>query len=128
MVRGKGEKERIIPFGGDAELWLKKWIFEERPKIVGQKIIDEVFVNSRGEVLSRKGIWKNFKALGVKSGVDAKVHTLRHSFATHLLAGGADLRSVQEMLGHSDISTTQIYLKMNTGRIRDIYSHTHPRA
>ena len=126
MVRGKGEKERIIPFGGDAELWLKKWIFEERPKIVGQKIIDEVFVNSRGEVLSRKGIWKNFKALGVKSGVDAKVHTLRHSFATHLLAGGADLRSVQELLGHSDLSTTQIYTHVDDGQLRDYHRDYFP--
>lgn len=126
IVRGKGNKERLIPFGGDAELWLKKWIFEARPQIVGSKIIDEVFVNSRGQVLSRKGIWKNFKALGVKSGVEAKVHTLRHSFATHLLAGGADLRSVQELLGHADLSTTQIYTHVDDGQLKDYHRDYFP--
>lgn len=109
IVHGKGDKERIVPFGDDAETWLKKWIFEVRPSIVGQKQVDEVFVNSRGDPLSRKGIWKNFQSYEEKSGVHGKVHTLRHSFATHLLAGGADLRVVQELLGHSDLSTTTIY-------------------
>lgn len=126
IVRGKGDKERLIPFGGDAEFWLKKWLFEARPQIVGQKIVDEVFVNSRGEVLSRKGIWKNFKALGVKTGVEAKVHTLRHSFATHLLSGGADLRSVQELLGHSDLSTTQIYTHVEDGQLKDYHRDYFP--
>lgn len=126
IVRGKGSKERLIPFGGEADLWLKKWIFEARPVILGHKIVDEVFVNARGEVLSRKGIWKNFKALGVKSGVEAKVHTLRHSFATHLLAGGADLRSVQELLGHSDLSTTQIYTHVDDSQIRDYHRDYFP--
>lgn len=126
LVRGKGNKERLIPFGGDADFWLKKWIFEERPKIIGRKTIDEVFVNARGEVLSRKGIWKNFKALGVKSGVEAKVHTLRHSFATHLLAGGADLRSVQELLGHADLSTTQIYTHVDDSQLKEYHRDYFP--
>ena len=126
LVRGKGNKERLIPFGGDADFWLKKWIFEERPKIKGRKTIDEVFVNARGEVLSRKGIWKNFKALGVKSGVEAKVHTLRHSFATHLLAGGADLRSVQELLGHADLSTTQIYTHVDDSQLKEYHRDYFP--
>ncbi|MBQ0039577.1 MAG: tyrosine-type recombinase/integrase [Treponema sp.] len=126
IVQGKGSKERLIPFGGDAEFWLKKWIFEARPEIMGQKILDEVFVNSRGEVLSRKGIWKNFKALGAKSGVEAKVHTLRHSFATHLLAGGADLRSVQELLGHSDLATTQIYTHIEDSQLKDYHRDYFP--
>ncbi|WP_407397450.1 tyrosine-type recombinase/integrase [Treponema sp.] len=126
IVRGKGDKERLIPFGGDADLWLKKWLFEARPKIVGTRIVEEVFVNSRGQVLSRKGIWKNFKALGVKTGVEAKVHTLRHSFATHLLAGGADLRSVQELLGHADLSTTQIYTHVDDGQLKDYHRDYFP--
>lgn len=126
IVRGKGDKERLIPFGGDAEFWLKQWIFEARPVIVGPKIVEEVFVNSRGEVLSRKGIWKNFKALGIKSGVDAKVHTLRHSFATHLLAGGADLRSVQELLGHADLATTQVYTHVDDSQLKDHHRDYFP--
>lgn len=126
IVRGKGSKERLIPFGFDADIWLKKWIFEERPKIVGSKVVEEVFVNARGEVLTRKGIWKNFKTLGVKSGIEAKVHTLRHSFATHLLAGGADLRSVQELLGHSDLSTTQIYTHIDDGQLKNYHKDYFP--
>ncbi len=109
IVRGKGDKERIVPFGTDASIWLHKWLDEARPSIVKGKQVPQVFVNFRGKPLSRKGIWKNFQTLEELSGVHAKVHTLRHSFATHLLAGGADLRSVQELLGHSDLSTTQIY-------------------
>lgn len=126
VVRGKGSKERIVPFGADAEFWLRKWLEEVRPGIVGSRIVPQVFVNSKGEVLSRKGIWKNFKTLGVKSGVEAKVHTLRHSFATHLLAGGADLRSVQELLGHADLSTTQIYTHIDDGQLRDYHRDFFP--
>ncbi len=126
IVTGKGNKERIIPFGKEAEYWLKKWINEARPKIVGKKTIPEVFVNSRGTRLSRKGIWKNFKMLVDKNGIDAKVHTLRHSFATHLLSGGADLRSVQELLGHSDLSTTQIYTHLSDETLHDFHKEFFP--
>ena len=108
-VIGKGSKERVLPFGDAAHEWLSRWIQEGRPAILGSKQVAEVFVNYRGQPLSRKGIWKRFQELETLSGVTAKVHTLRHSFATHLLSGGADLRSVQELLGHSDLSTTQIY-------------------
>lgn len=121
LVRGKGDKERIVPFGEAAEMWLKKWLFEIRPGIVKNRSVPEVFVNSRGNPLSRKGIWKNFQTLEEKSGVDAKVHTLRHSFATHLLNGGADLRSVQELLGHSDLATTQIYTHVEDEMLRDYH-------
>jgi integrase/recombinase XerD len=109
IVRGKGDKERIVPFGEEAKKWLNEWLMHWRPVLVGNRIIPNVFVNSRGNPLSRKGIWMRFQGIEDKSGVYGKVHTLRHSFATHLLSGGADLRSVQELLGHSDLATTQIY-------------------
>lgn len=121
IVRGKGDKERIIPFGEDADFWLKKWIYEVRPQYTMKKQVAEVFVNNHGEPLSRKGIWKNFQTLEAKSGVNAKVHTLRHSFATHLLSGGADLRTVQELLGHSDLATTQIYTHVDDEELRDYH-------
>lgn len=126
LVRGKGSKERLVPFGEDASFWLKKWIFEIRPGFVGSRIIPEVFVNSKGNPISRKGIWKNFKAMGKKTGIEAKVHTLRHSFATHLLSGGADLRSVQELLGHSDLSTTQIYTHIDDSRLEESHRDFFP--
>ncbi|MGN0730131.1 tyrosine recombinase [Treponema sp.] len=126
LVTGKGKKERLVPFGQDASFWLKKWIFEVRPAFVGSRIVPEVFVNSKGQPLSRKGIWKNFKTMGKKTGIEAKVHTLRHSFATHLLAGGADLRSVQELLGHSDLSTTQIYTHIDDSRLEESHREFFP--
>lgn len=109
LVHGKGDKERIIPFGERAEKKLVQYLNEVRPQLTKGKNVSEVFVNYRGAPISRKGVWKRFQELEQLSGIDAKVHTLRHSFATHLLAGGADLRSVQELLGHSDLSTTTIY-------------------
>ena len=109
LVHGKGDKERIVPFGERAETKLQLYISEVRPLLVKDRNVPELFVNYRGDGISRKGVWKRFKDLESVAGIDAKVHTLRHSFATHLLAGGADLRSVQELLGHSDLSTTTIY-------------------
>lgn len=126
LVHGKGDKERYVPFGLDARDWLKKWIFEVRPGIVGSKIVPEVFVNAKGEPISRKGVWKNFKAICAKAGVDAKVHTLRHSFATHLLSGGADLRSVQELLGHSNLATTQIYTHIDDSALSECHKDYFP--
>lgn len=127
LVNGKGSKERIVPFGGPAYDWLKKWLEEARPAIVGQKLVPTVFVNYQGKPLSRKGVWKNFQTLEAKSGVTAKVHTLRHSYATHLLAGGADLRSVQALLGHSDISTTQIYTHIDNESLHEYYTEYFPQ-
>ena len=106
--------------------WLKKYIEEVRPVLCGRKSTAELFVNSKGDAISRKGVWKNFKALEAKCGVDAKVHTLRHSFATHLLAGGADLRSVQELLGHSDLSTTQIYTHVESEELKMYHKEFFP--
>ena len=124
-VTGKGNKERLVPFGSDAEFWLKKWL-EVRPKIVGSKSVPTIFVNYQGKPFSRKGIWKRFQELEVLSGVNSKVHTLRHSFATHMLSGGADLRSVQELLGHSDLSTTQIYTHIDADDLKDYHKEYFP--
>lgn len=119
IVQGKGDKERMVPFGQSAKEKLEQYLLEVRPILVGSKVVSEVFVNYKGEPMSRKGIWKNFKALEVKAGLHAKVHTLRHSFATHLLAGGMDLRSVQELLGHSDLATTTIYTHVDDKQLRE---------
>ncbi len=108
-ITGKRRKERIIPFGEEALSWLKLYLDEGRPQLDKTKRNNRVFLNRAGKGISRKGVWKRFSELRVTSGVEGKIHTLRHSFATHLLAGGADLRTVQELLGHADIATTQIY-------------------
>ena len=126
IVHGKGNKERMIPFGTAARGRLTTYLEEVRPLLVGRKAISEVFVNYRGEPMSRKGIWKRFKELEMQTGVHAKVHTLRHSFATHLLAGGADLRAVQELLGHSDLSTTQIYTHVEDHQLREGHQRYFP--
>ena len=124
-VTGKGNKERLVPFGSEAEFWLKKWL-EVRPKFVGSKIVPTIYVNYQGKPFSRKGIWKRFQELEALSGVNSKVHTLRHSFATHMLSGGADLRSVQELLGHSDLSTTQIYTHIDADDLKDYHKEYFP--
>ncbi len=126
----RDEKERIVPFGGPAKKALEQYLGSARAALMHGREDDVLFVNCSGGSMSRQGFWKILKSYAKSAGITADItpHTLRHSFAAHLLENGADLRSVQEMLGHSDISTTQIYLKMNTGRIRDIYSNTHPRA
>ena len=125
-VTGKGNKERLVPFGSEAENWLKKWL-EVRPKFVGSKSVPTIFVNYQGKPFSRKGIWKRFQELEALSGVSSKVHTLRHSFATHMLSGGADLRSVQELLGHSDLSTTQIYTHIDADDLKDYHKEFFPK-
>ena len=126
LVRGKGDKERIVPFGEAAKEWLEKYLRQVRPRLVGKKIVPTVFVNYKGEPISRKGVWKRFKELEALTGIDCKVHTLRHSFATHLLSGGADLRSVQALFGHSDLATTQIYTHVSDSELRERHKEFFP--
>ena len=129
QVFGKGSKERWVPLGEEAEYWLKLYLEDVRPRMLKPGILtNKVFLNNRGKGLSRKGMWKNFRTIADSAGVSGKVHTLRHSFATHLLQGGADLRSVQEMLGHSDISTTQIYTHLDRDDLEKAHGNYHPRG
>ena len=121
LVRRKGNKERLIPFGGVARKKLELYLNEVRPKLVKERNVAEVFVNYKGNPISRKGVWKRFQELEALSGVNSKVHTLRHSFATHLLSGGADLRSVQELLGHSDLSTTTVYTHVTDNQLEQAH-------
>lgn len=125
-VIGKGRKERLVPFGKDAAMWLTRYLEDGRPALAKGRS-DRVFLNQAGKGISRKGIWKRFDGLREASGLEAKVHTFRHSFATHLLAGGADLRTVQELLGHSDISTTQIYTHIDPESLQDYHRDFFPR-
>lgn len=126
-VIGKRQKERIVPFGDDAQYWLGKYLAESRPLLAKGRKSNRVFLNQEGSGISRKGIWKRFSGIRTSSGISAKVHTFRHSFATHLLAGGADLRTVQELLGHSDISTTQIYTHIEEESLQAYHKEYFPR-
>jgi integrase/recombinase XerD len=128
LIRGKGDKERLVPLGDEARRWISEYLSTARPKLVRKLNEQALFLNRRGGRLSRKGMWKRFHELTQSVGIDAKVHTLRHSFATHLLEGGADLRSVQELLGHADIGTTQIYTHIDTADLKEYHHRYHPRA
>jgi integrase/recombinase XerD len=127
---GKGSRERVVPVGGEADATLQRYLAEARPALLEGKRTDVVFVNPRGAALSRQGFWKLIKRYGRRAGIATALspHVVRHSFATHLLENGADLRSVQLMLGHADISTTQIYTHVNRERLRRLYEKHHPRA
>lgn len=123
-------KERVIPFGKEAKHALLRYFDGARDAMVDNEESDTLFVNCSGQSMSRQGFWKLIKFYAKKAGIveDITPHTLRHSFAAHLVENGADLRSVQEMLGHSDISTTQIYANMNHNHIREVYAKAHPRS
>ncbi|MBO1306751.1 site-specific tyrosine recombinase XerD [Enterococcus sp. 669A] len=128
---GKGDKERIVPLGDYAIHWLERYLSEARPLLTKKNQSEpHLFVNNHGKGLSRQGIWKNLKQIVIKAGItkDVTPHTLRHSFATHLLENGADLRTVQELLGHADISTTQIYTHITKRRMTEVYKEFFPRA
>jgi integrase/recombinase XerD len=126
-VRGKGNKERLVVFGPEAADWLKRYLAESRPLLLGARRNSALFVGRRGNRLSRKGIWKNYAQSAGSAGAGTKLHTLRHSFATELLAGGADLRSVQELLGHADLSTTQIYTHVDVSLLRENHRRYLPK-
>lgn len=127
-VTGKGRKERLIPFGSGAEVWLRSWL-ALRPGFKPRGV--QLFVGQRGEGLTRQHLWRLLKGYARAAGLRAEgvsPHVLRHAFATHLLDHGADLRAVQAMLGHADISTTQIYTHVHQARLRDLYDRMHPRS
>jgi integrase/recombinase XerD len=123
-------KERTIPFGGKAKEALVRYLEQSRQALSFGKGTNVLFTNCSGKPMSRQGFWKIIKNYAKKAGITADItpHTLRHSFAAHLVENGADLRSVQEMLGHSDISTTQVYANMNHSRIKEVYARAHPRT
>jgi integrase/recombinase XerD len=127
---GKGNKERIVPIGDEAAGWVARYLREGRPRLLGRRSSPRLFVNARGGVaLSRLGVWKILKGYGTAAGLGRRLspHVLRHSFATHLLDRGADLRAIQMMLGHADLSTTQIYTHVLEARLRALHERFHPR-
>jgi integrase/recombinase XerD len=126
---GKGDKQRLVPMGDQAVAWVQRYIRDGRPALLGRRTSPRLFVNARGGGLSRVGFWKLLRAHGVKAGLPRGLspHVLRHSFATHLLDRGADLRAIQMMLGHADLSTTQIYTHVLDARLRAVYDRFHPR-
>lgn len=127
---GKGRKERMVPFGDEAAAWVVRYLRDGRPTILGSRTSPRLFVNVRGGALSRMGFWKILSGYGLRAGIGRAIspHVLRHSFATHLLERGADLRAIQMMLGHTDLSTTQIYTHVLDARLRSVYERCHPRG
>ena len=131
MATGKGSRQRLVPVGAQAVSWLRLYLQAGRPRLVKRAAGATLFLNRFGRPLSRQAVWELLKKSARRAGVRAPAvspHTLRHSFASHLLEGGADLRSVQAMLGHADISTTQIYTHLSSSAVREMYRQFHPRA
>ncbi len=129
-ARGKGSKERVVPVGSKAVAAVRRYLERGRPPLVRGRPVTQLFVNFRGEGLTRQGLYKIVRRHASGAGLADRMspHTLRHTFATHLLAGGCDLRSVQEMLGHADVATTQLYTHLSSARLKDVYFKAHPRA
>jgi len=129
-ARGKGSKERLVPIGKSAADAVRRYLERGRPALVGARVESHLFVNFRGGALTRQGLYKIVLRHARSAGLADRMspHTLRHTFATHLLAGGCDLRSVQEMLGHADVATTQLYTHLSSERLKDVYFRSHPRA
>jgi integrase/recombinase XerD len=130
LVRGKGDKERVVPVGEVALAWLARYLTQARPSFLHAQASDFLFLRRGGEPMTRQGFWKLLKQHARTAGIkkDISPHKLRHSFATHLVERGADLRAVQAMLGHADLSTTEIYTHVNRERLRALYGAHHPRA
>ena len=130
LVRGKGGKDRVIPVGSFAKKAVDDYLVRIRPKLAEKRASEALFLNNRGGRLSRQGAWEIVLAAAKRAGIDSKVspHALRHSFATHLLDGGADIRVVQELLGHSSVTTTQIYTLVTIDKLRESYASAHPRS
>jgi integrase/recombinase XerD len=129
-VIGKGNKERLVPLGEEAIGWLNRYLGEARSALLARRATDIVFVTARGGALTRQAFWLNIKRYARKADIDARLspHTLRHAFATHLLNHGADLRVVQMLLGHADLSTTQIYTHVARTRLKELHARHHPRG
>jgi integrase/recombinase XerD len=130
LARGKGSKERIVPLGAPAAAALQGYLEAARPRLLHGRVSKDLFVTPRGGRMTRQGFWKLLNRHARAAGIARRIspHKLRHSFATHLLAGGADLRAVQAMLGHADVATTQIYTHVETSHVRRVYDKHHPRA
>jgi integrase/recombinase XerD len=128
-VSGKGGRERLVPFGASAREWVRRYLAQVRPAL-DRKGQAELFLSARGSAMTRQRFWQLIEAYGRRAGIRRKLapHSIRHAFATHLLDRGADLRALQMMLGHADISTTQIYTRVSAGRLRAVYDKYHPRA
>jgi integrase/recombinase XerD len=129
-ARGKGSKERLVPIGREALAAVRGYCRSSRPELLGDRAQQRLFLNRRGGSLTRQGLYKIVQGHARRAGLQQKMspHTLRHTFATHLLAGGCDLRSLQEMLGHADLATTQVYTHLSAARLKDAYFEAHPRA